>query len=106
MLGGESGIGKTRVLLEFVRGCADDGGDVHVFTGECPPVGARPLEALRSPLQAVADLCRSLGAGETQRIVGSEASLLAMAVPEFALLPGASGEAAHDCWRSLENAQM
>jgi serine/threonine protein kinase len=96
MLGGESGIGKTRVLLEFVRGCADDGGDVHVFTGECPPVGARPLEALRSPLQAVADLCRSLGAGETQRIVGSEASLLAMAVPEFALLPGASGEAAHE----------
>jgi hypothetical protein len=96
LLGGESGIGKTRVLLEFVRGCADDGGHVHVFIGECPPTGARPLEALRPPLQAIADLCRTLDPEQIHRIVGSDAPLLAVAVPEFAMLPGASGEVAPD----------
>jgi eukaryotic-like serine/threonine-protein kinase len=94
-VGGESGVGKTRLALQIARRARESG--VRVLSGEClPPLsddaehgaGAAPLQALRRPLEAIADGCRGRGAGATMRIVGPRARLLTPYAPAFAGLPG------------------
>jgi serine/threonine protein kinase/predicted ATPase len=94
-LHGESGVGKTRLILELARGLERSG--VRVFTGECLPVNgeggglevrANPLHPFRPLLQAVADYCVEGGPAEFQRLLGPRAAILASVEPALAHLPG------------------
>ena len=86
LVGGESGVGKTRLVLEAARRAADQ--EVLVLVGEALDGAVRPLEPLRKPLQAIADRCRELGPDETRRLVGARADVLAPIEPSLADLPG------------------
>lgn len=86
LMGGESGVGKTRLALELGREAIMDG--VLLMTGECLPTGGRPLEPLRGPLQAIADYCRQMGEGETTRVLGARGPVLAAYEPSLSTLPG------------------
>ncbi|MFC1852055.1 tetratricopeptide repeat protein [candidate division CSSED10-310 bacterium] len=86
LIGGESGVGKTRLILEFGREIVNSG--YTIFIGECLDVGARPLEALRKPLQAIADFCREKGTPETDRIFGERGKVLAIFESSLRGLPG------------------
>jgi serine/threonine protein kinase/tetratricopeptide (TPR) repeat protein len=85
LVGGQSGIGKTRLILELARQTRLS--RVQVLVGECAPGGA-PLQALRGPLQVVADRCREKGLEETERLLGRRGKLLALYAPSLAGLPG------------------
>jgi serine/threonine protein kinase/tetratricopeptide (TPR) repeat protein len=86
LLSGESGAGKTRLAAELGRLAVRS--DMLVLTGECRDAGARPLEALRRPLEAIADSCRARGRTHTERIVGRRGMVLALYEPAFRALPG------------------
>jgi len=97
LLAGESGAGKTRLLMEGTRRALARG--LTVVTGECaavvgaPSVTAAhgaPLQPLRPFLRAVADHCRRHGREACERIVGPRGPVLAEYEPGFATLPGVS----------------
>jgi eukaryotic-like serine/threonine-protein kinase len=90
---GESGVGKTRVVLELAARATDQG--VRVVTGQCSPLAAdsgmgagrgAPLHPLRGLLLAVLDACRSGGMGESERLLGEHGHLLVAHEPAFAEL--------------------
>ncbi|MBI2566285.1 MAG: tetratricopeptide repeat protein [Candidatus Schekmanbacteria bacterium] len=86
LVGGDSGIGKTRLVSELaLRAVAMN---ARVLLGDCPDARARPLEAFRKPLRAIADQCREWGRAETDRVLGVRGKVLALYVPELADLPG------------------
>jgi serine/threonine protein kinase/tetratricopeptide (TPR) repeat protein len=93
-IAGESGVGKTRLALELSQRVAERG--MRVLTGECfgPAAagaeahGGVPLEALRKPLQAIADRCREWGRREAERLVGRHVRVLETFEPAFSGLPG------------------
>jgi tetratricopeptide (TPR) repeat protein len=91
-VGGESGIGKTRLAMEAARIAADRG--MSVVIGECSVVGegarvaAGPLHPFRKLFALIADRCRTHGRKETDRILGARGPLLAPYEPAFADLPG------------------
>ncbi|MFC1852819.1 tetratricopeptide repeat protein [candidate division CSSED10-310 bacterium] len=85
-IGGESGIGKTRLVMEFGRELAREG--VMVLTGECSEIACRPLEAFLKPLQAIADRCRERGLEETERLLGRRGKVFALYEPAMIDLPG------------------
>ncbi|MDI1446327.1 serine/threonine-protein kinase [Polyangium sp. 6x1] len=92
-IGGESGIGKTRLVAQLA-GLALRAG-FSVVTGECVAFGAHgagaaPLHPFRPLLLAIADHCRRAGPGETARILGERAALLAAYEPALAVLARAS----------------
>jgi predicted ATPase/serine/threonine protein kinase len=119
LVGGESGVGKTRLVMEAAREARERG--VGVVLGECLPVlvsgeqrsaggeqqhdsalAARssqlaapgsPLQPLRKLLQQVADRCRELGPAETERLLGREAGVLALYEPALSGLPGLDADA-------------
>ncbi|MBI2571251.1 MAG: tetratricopeptide repeat protein [Candidatus Schekmanbacteria bacterium] len=96
LIGGETGVGKTRL-------CAELGRDAErlrflVSTGECEPpwlsadnaadrAAGGALHPLRRTLQAVADRCRERGARETERLLGERAPILADYEPVLHGLP-------------------
>jgi tetratricopeptide (TPR) repeat protein len=90
LLGGESGVGKTRLAVELVR---THRAALATLEGRCTPSGgdrrsSAPLEAFRHTLQTVADRCRARGPAETARLLGFRAPLLARYEPSLAGLPG------------------
>jgi len=106
LVGGESGIGKTRVALEVARHAEARG--AHVLTGHCPePIQgvAGALEPLRAPLLAIADRCREWGAAEAARILGPRAARLAPYQPALAELgpAGAPHAGEHASERLIED---
>jgi len=79
-LGGESGVGKTRLATELGMKAGSMG--VQVLTGQCAEptagtAGGAPLEVLAPLLRAVADRCREEGAQETARLLGERGAVLA-----------------------------
>jgi serine/threonine protein kinase/tetratricopeptide (TPR) repeat protein len=93
-VGGESGIGKTRLVLELGRRAAQE--RALVLGGECVEAGGGPLEALRRPLRAVAERCREQGPQETHRVLGGRAALLVPYERALAELPGLEAEPARE----------
>jgi len=95
-IGGESGIGKTRLAMEAGRIAAGRG--MAVVVGECAVVGdgadgrartaAGPLHPFRRLFAMIADRCRAHGRVETGRLLGGRGPLLAPYEPAFAGLPG------------------
>lgn len=80
MVSGESGVGKSRLLLELRTRARISGVAVHV--GQATDGGQLPYELWRAPLRALL-----LGA---QGVSAAEASALAMLVPDGAALLGLS----------------
>jgi len=85
-IAGESGVGKTRLVMEFGRKLANQG--VTVMAGGCSEERDQPLQALQKPLRMIADRCRLRGKEETDRLVGTRGKLLARYQPAFHDLPG------------------
>ncbi|MBN2383332.1 protein kinase [bacterium] len=86
LIGGESGVGKTRFAQEICRIAVQN--NVQIMTGECLDQRNRPMEALSQPLQWIADSCRSGGAELCQRIIGHRARVIGLYAPSFLILPG------------------
>lgn len=85
-VGGESGVGKTRLLLEFERKLKRL--ELPIITGECRGENIYPLEAFRGPLQFIADLCHEGGAEKTAAVLGKNVKLLSNYQPALRAVPG------------------
>ncbi len=100
-IGGETGVGKTRLALELSREARRR--KVLVLTGGCmPPADRRsgtsprisaPLALLRNPLRGIADWCRQMGEAETKRVLRQRTRILEPYEPSYADLPGLEEEA-------------
>lgn len=97
LLLGESGVGKTRLLVELTRRLR--GTRFQMLTGACSlapgdegqPVSLRPpFEPLLPSLQAVVDLCLQGGPSTTQQLLGTALPVLQPYLPALAQLPGAA----------------
>ncbi|MFG3050735.1 AAA family ATPase [Kitasatospora sp. NPDC048239] len=81
LIGGEAGVGKTRLLEEFLQQACDGGGQVVTTVGGCLEVGAEGLPY--APLStALRRLHRALGAELEAAAEGSEGHL-ARLLPDF-----------------------
>jgi len=97
LVGGESGVGKTRLAME--AGVMAARRKLSVITCHCIPIGAEegaavkagPLHPLGPFLLAVADRCREHGPAETERLLGARARILAPYEGSLAELPGGEG---------------
>ena len=91
LIGGEAGMGKTRLIGEFTAAARDAG--VRVLTGACLELGAEGLPY--SPFTAMLrDLVREAGPGEIAGLLpasGRAAGELARLLPELA--PGREAQA-------------
>jgi predicted ATPase len=78
LVGGEAGVGKTRLLAELTARCATDG--TRVLTGGCVPVGdgALPYAPIVEGLRA---LVGDLGASAVRGLVGPSWPVLARLLP-------------------------
>lgn len=95
---GESGVGKTRLVMEIGRNAAKR---LAVFTGICMAPGAgevgataavaSPLHPLRSVLIAAADLVGG-SVEEANRLFGPRGKVLSAYFPELMNLPGQVGQ--------------
>jgi predicted ATPase/serine/threonine protein kinase len=91
-IGGESGVGKTRLAMELARKAKLR--RVQVATGQCLALGSAdatvrsaPLYPWRDCLLTAADHCRTHGSDETERIFGDRGKILAFYEPALADLP-------------------
>lgn len=91
LVGGESGVGKTRFAMEATRLGRERG--MRVITGECTAVsssvgstavGFVPLNALKPLLQAIADHCHAEGREFADRVLGPRGPVLALYEPALA----------------------
>jgi len=85
LIGGETGVGKTRFVMELGKEAVQQ--SLLVLTGECLETGNRPLEAFRKPLQFIADRCQSRGKNETERLLGRRGRVLEEFEPSLANVP-------------------
>ena len=96
LLGGESGVGKTRLVMELTRTLPHT--RMRVVTSEASPmasdgrgaVSSTPLHAVRPLLQCVADCCQEGGTEVTERLIGARRDVLAAYEPLLAHLPAGS----------------
>lgn len=97
LIGGLSGLGKTRLALEAATLASERG--FEVITGQCVRVSVAgkgqseemreaPLHPLRSFLLAVADRCRADGRRSYDALLGARGAVLAPYEPELATLEG------------------
>ena len=84
VIGGEAGVGKTRLVREAAEQAAAAG--FLVLTGQCVELGAEGLP-LAPLVDALRILARTLPPGELARVLGPAAPVLARLLPE--LLPDA-----------------
>ena len=95
LLGGESGVGKTRLAMELTRFMPSS--QMRVVTSEASSlatesaaaVAPAPLHTLRTLLQAVADRCQEGGPEVTGLFLGHRRSVLALYEPLLAQVPSA-----------------
>lgn len=93
LLGGESGMGKSRVAMELTR--AVGGLPMRVVSTEASALAAAhasalvtvPLQALRPLLQAIADRCIEGGPETTEHLLGERRAVLAAYEPTLAHVP-------------------
>ena len=78
LVGGEAGIGKTRLAAELTAACAADG--TRVLAGGCVPVGdgALPYAPI---VEGLRGLVGDLGAGAVRGLVGPSWAVLARLLP-------------------------
>jgi predicted ATPase len=83
LVGGEAGVGKTRLVAELTRRCARDG--TRVLVGGCVPVGdgALPYAPVVEALRALPD---ELGVDAVSALAGPSSQELARLLPSLASL--------------------
>src|SRR5439155_353645 len=93
LIGGESGVGKTRFAMEATLRARRS--QLRVVTGQCVAVpagtsapGSAPLYPLRPLLQAIADRCQQGGREVTEKILAHRGALLAPYESSLAHVPG------------------
>ena len=95
VVGGPSGVGKTRLAMELATVAARRG--MTVVTSQCQDlrdteeglsVRAAPLHPFRPLLLAIADRCRAEGEAITEQLVGHLGPILAPYEPSLKELPG------------------
>ncbi|MEQ9318500.1 MAG: AAA family ATPase, partial [Polyangiaceae bacterium] len=94
LIGGQSGVGKTRLATDLAQQATMRG--ARVVVGRCQQVqgeGAAvavsaPLHPFRPVLQLVADRCRRGGEEDTRALLGDRRPVLAPYEPALASLPG------------------
>jgi serine/threonine protein kinase/tetratricopeptide (TPR) repeat protein len=93
LVGGESGVGKTRFAMEVGRLASRRG--LAIATGQCISVAASDAEVkatslhpLLHLLSTIADHCREQGLSEAERVFGPRGAALAAHEPSIATLPG------------------
>jgi tetratricopeptide (TPR) repeat protein len=80
LLGGEAGVGKTRLVTEFAREA--EAGGARVVVGQCVPLGDVGLPFV--PIAgAVRDLASQLGADQLLELAGPGRDVLPSLVPEL-----------------------
>jgi serine/threonine protein kinase/tetratricopeptide (TPR) repeat protein len=94
-VGGESGIGKTRLVAEVAARAQRS---IHrIVTGQCAAMGVdtsgntgktAALHPLRLLLRTIAHACRDGGRERSQRLVGARAKVLSAYEPSLLDLPG------------------
>ncbi len=95
-ISGESGLGKTRFLLELARVARQN--EMKVLSGECVQPGAfnpqtnidmsSPLQAMRRAIRGIVEYCREKGQDETDRVLGARGKVLAKIEAGVMDLPG------------------
>jgi AAA ATPase domain len=65
LVGGEAGVGKTRLIGELAAGCAADG--TRVLSGGCVPVGEGALP-YAPMVEALRDLLTDVGVNEVREL--------------------------------------
>ena len=96
MLAGESGLGKTRFLMELARFA--DRRQIMIFSGECPPpftegteaVAVTPLSALNKIFNVIRDKCVKGGEDTTKKLLGNHCRILDQFFPQISSAPGYS----------------
>src|SRR5262245_41358446 len=80
LIGGEAGVGKSRLLAEFTAGAASEG--TRVLEGGCVDLGdgARPYDPF---VAALRPWLRSLPAEDFERIVGPARSTVLQLIPDL-----------------------
>jgi hypothetical protein len=73
LIGGEPGVGKTRLAIEFAKQCADEGAAVYV--GECDPLLSIPYQPWMEVLAQLAS------AGATDQIAPEQRAALSVLLP-------------------------
>lgn len=95
-IGGESGIGKTRFLLELGRQAihhdvfvlSSESGSAHKDSISKSVKNFEPFQLLRKPLRTIGDYCRQRGRKTTDHIIGAHGKILATIEPDLIKLPG------------------
>ena len=81
LIGGEAGVGKTRLVRELSEGAADAG--FLVLTGQCVELGAEGLP-LAPLVDALRTLVRTMRPDALADVLGPAAAGLARLLPELA----------------------
>jgi tetratricopeptide (TPR) repeat protein len=93
-IGGGSGVGKTRLVMELARRAMGQGMTVvscPCRPGDAPgaePISSAPLHPFRPLLLALADRCRAGGATVTEELLGPAGRVLAPYEPSLGDVPG------------------
>lgn len=86
LISGESGSGKTRLIMEFARHAAEK--NIPHLSCECIQAGCQPLEAMQKLLQTIADRCRERGLQYTKKILANRAGVLGTYEQNLLQIPG------------------
>jgi DNA-binding CsgD family transcriptional regulator/tetratricopeptide (TPR) repeat protein len=101
LLGGEAGVGKTRLVTELTARCAADG--ARVLAGGCLPLGEGALP-YAPVVEALRTLVTDLGAGAVRELAGPSWPEVTRLLPALgdAADPGPPGQADHAQARLFE----
>ena len=87
LVGGEAGVGKTRLIRELAELAADQG--YCVLTGQCVELGGEGLP-LAPLVDALRTLARTMPPGQLADVLGSAAPALSRLLPELAQVMAAA----------------
>jgi ATP/maltotriose-dependent transcriptional regulator MalT len=103
LVGGEAGVGKTRLVRECSEYAAGTG--FLVLTGQCVELGAEGLP-LAPLVDALRTLVRSLGPEALAGALGPAGAVLARLLPELAPAAGAAGAGGLAADGDMQKAQL